>query len=204
MKASITAFSVFLCGIILLNSCSVSKNTVISQKTAILSISEKPNGNFIQLNNGTVKHFSTLKLVKGILTTPHLLGDGKVVIHANEIIAYQNDKHFAVSSKVLASKKSAAVSVETLPGFAVKLISGKLNVYSRKYYNGANTSEEYFLQSGDDGLIIAYSKETLKSILKEDAKASEFFKAKVKGLAHSRKVLGAVEMYNSSSMMTKN
>jgi hypothetical protein len=204
MKAFIPAFTVFLGGIAILNSCSISKNTVTFPKTTIQSFSDKPTGSFVQLNNGTIKHFSTLKLVTGILTTPHLLGDGKVVIKSNEIIAYQNDKHYAVSSKILASKKSAAVSVESLPGFAVKLMSGKLNVYSRKYYNGANTTEEYFLQSGDDGLIIAYSKEALKNLLKEDAKSSEFFNSKSKLLPQSQKILAAVEMYNSSSLMTKN
>ena len=204
MKTFISAVVVILCSIVLLNSCAATNNSIVLQKTDAKTVNEGPAGCFVQLNNGTIKQFSTLKLVTGILTTPHLLGDGKVVINSKEIIAYQNDKHYAVSSKVLTSKKSANVSVETLPGFAVKLVSGKLNVYSRKYYNGANTAEEYFLQSGNDGFIIAYSKEALKKILKEDAKTSEFFNSKAKGSSKSRKMLAAVVMYNSSQMMTKN
>ena len=158
----------------------------------------------MQLNDGTIKQFSTLKLVTGILTTPHLSGDGKVVINAKEIVAYQNDKHYAVSSKILTSRKSANVSVETLPGFAVRVLSGKLNVYCRKYYNGASTSDEYFLQNGSDGYIIAYSKDVLKSMLKDDMNASAFFNSKIKVSPMSKKILTAVEIYNKAQMMTKN
>ena len=158
----------------------------------------------MQLNDGTITQFTTLKLVTGVLSTPHLLGDGKVVINAKDIIAYQNEKHYAVTSKILTSKKSAAVAVETLPGFAVKVLSGKVNVYCRKYYNGANTADEYFLQNGNDGHIIAFSKDVLKSMLKEDTKALEFFNSKTKVSPRSKKILTAVEMYNTGQLMTKN
>ena len=126
------------------------------------------------------------------------------MINAKDIIAYQNNKHYAVSSKILTSTKSANVSAETLPGFAVKVLSGKLNVYCRKYYNGSNTTDEYFLQNGSDGYIVSYSKEMMKSMLKEDTKASEYFNNKTKESSKSKKILTAVEMYNTGQMMTKN
>jgi hypothetical protein len=204
MKNFIPAIAVLVSTGILLNSCAVSKNSIAQQQTETKTVNETSAGCFVQMNDGSIKQFTTLKLVTGVLTTPHLLGDGKVVINSKEIIAYQNDKHYAVSAKILTSKKSANVSVETLPGFAVKVLSGKLNVYCRKYYNGASTSDEYFLQNGNDGYIIAYSKDVLKTMLKEDAKASEFFNSKAKVSPKAKKILTAVEMYNSSQLMTKN
>jgi hypothetical protein len=202
MKTITSAFAVLLCGAILLNSCSVSKNSIALDQ--VKNITEGPSSCFVKLNDGTIKQFTTLKLVTGVLTTPHLLGDDKVIINPKDIIAYQNNKHYAVSSKILTSTKSANVSAETLPGFAVKVLSGKLNVYCRKYYNGSNAADEYFLQSGNDGYIIAYSNEVLRSMLKEDVKASEYFNSKTKVSSRSKKKLTAVEIYNSGQMMTKN
>lgn len=204
MKNFISAIAVLLCTTTLFSSCSVSKNS-IDQQTTIVTNENEPSANcFVQLNDGTIRQFTTLKLVTGVLTTPHLLGDGKTVIKPKEIIAYQDSRHYAVSSKILTSKKSASVSVETLPGFAVKVLSGKLNVYSRKYYNGASTSDEYFLQNGNEGYIVAYSKDVLKTLLKDDINATAFFNSKSKGTASSKKILTAVEIYNKGQMMTKN
>ncbi len=204
MKNIISAIAMLLSTTALLNSCAVSKNSLDQQKTTVTNANEASANCFVQLNDGTIKQFSTLKMITGLLTTPHLLGDGKTVINAKEITAYQNDKHYAVSSKILTSKKSAHVSVETLPGFAVRVLSGKLNVYCRKYYNGASTSDEYFLQNGSDGYIIAYSKDVLKSLLKDDMNATAFFNSKTKVSPMSKKILTAVEIYNKGQMMTKN
>ena len=204
MKNFIPAIAVLISITTLLNSCAVSKNSTDQQQTTVKNENETSSTCFVQLNDGSIKQFTTLKLVTGVLTTPHLLGDGKEVINAKDIIAYQNDKQYAVSAKILTSKKSANVSVETLPGFAVKLLSGKLNVYCRKYYNGANTANEYFLQNGNDGYIVAYSKDVLKSMLKDDMNAMAFFNSKTKVSPQSKKLLAAVEIYNKGQMMTKN
>jgi hypothetical protein len=201
---NLPAIAVLISATILLNSCAVSKNSIDQPQTALKPVSETSTTCFVQLNDGTIKQFTTLKLVTGILTTPHLLGDGKVVINSKDIIAYQDAKQYAVSAKILTSKKSASVSVETLPGFAVKVVSGKLSVYCRKYYNGTNTSDEYFLQNGNDGYIVAYSKEVLKNMLKDDINASAFFNSKSKVSPKSKKILTAVEIYNKGQMMTKN
>ena len=201
---NIPAIAVLISTTILISSCATSKNSAGQEQTTLKNVNETSAGCFVQLNDGTIKQFTTLKLVTGVLTTPHLLGDGKVVINSKEIIAYQNEKQYAVSSKILTSKKSANVSVETLPGFAVKVLSGKLNVYCRKYYNGTNTSDEYFLQNGNDGYIVAYSKDILKNMLKDDLNASAFFNSKTKVSPRSKKILTAVEIYNKGQMMTKN
>jgi hypothetical protein len=204
MKKIIPSITALCSIVILLNSCAVGKNAVDTEKTKAVSKNESPASCFVQMNDGSIKQYASLKLVTGVLKTPHLLADNKVVINSKDIMAYQNNTHYAVSAKIVTSTKKGSVAVETLPGFAVKVISGKLNVYSRKYYNGANTVDEYFLQSGNDGYIIAYSKDVLISMLKEDTKALEYFNSKSKPSSKSKKLLVAVEMYNNSQMMTKN
>jgi len=201
---NLPAIAVLISATILMNACTVSKNSTDPQQVTVNPANEASAACFVQLNDGTIKQFTTLKLVTGILTTPHLLGDGKTVISSKDIIAYQDAKQYAVSAKILTSKKSASVSVETLPGFAVRVLSGKLNVYCRKYYNGTNTSDEYFLQNGNDGYIVAYSKEVLKNMLKDDINASAFLNSKTKVSPRSKKILTAVEIYNKGQMMTKN
>ena len=205
MKTTLSAYAVLLCTLLFLNSCTAGKNSIATQKADI----ENPNENtsvscFIQLKDGTIKHFNTLKLVTGVLTTPHLLANGKEIISGKDIMAYQNNRHYAVSSQILTSTKHAAVAAETLPGFAVRVVSGKLNVYCRKYYNGTNTTDEYFLQHGNDGYIVSYTKDVLKSLIKEDSKALEYFNSKAKVTPKSKKILAVVEIYNNGQMMTKN
>ena len=203
MKKVIPSITVFCSIVILLTSCAVSKNSIDIQKPDQANVSATEANCFVQYNDGSIKEFTTLKLVTGVLTTPYLLADKKVIINAKEIMAYQNEKHYAVAAKILTSTKNSKVAVETLPGFAVKVLSGKLNVYIRKYYNGANTVEEYFLQHGTDGYIVAYSKDVLKSMVKEDAKASEFLNSKAKVSPKSKVLLTAVQMYNDSQLITK-
>jgi len=201
---NLPAIAALISATILISSCTVSKNAAEPQQATFKPVTETSAGCFVQLNDGTIRQFTTLKLVTGILTTPHLVGDGKAVIYSKDIIAYQDARQYAVSAKVLTSKKSGSVSVETLPGFAVRVLSGKLNVYCRKYYNGTNTSDEYFLQNGNDGYIVAYSKEVLKNMLKDDINASAFLNSKTKVSPRSKKILTAVEIYNKGQMMTKN
>lgn len=204
MKNIIPAIAVLFCAATLLNSCATGKNAVTSLNPAIENTDNHVATCFVQLNDGSIKQFSSLKLVTGLFTTPHLLADDKLVINAKDIKAYQDNKRYAVSAKQLKSKKDGYVSSEALPGFAVKLLSGKLNVYGRKYYNGANSVDEYFLQEGNDGHIIAYSRNVLRDMLKEDTKALEYFNSRSKGSSKSKKLIAAVEMYNNNQLLTKN
>jgi hypothetical protein len=205
MKTPLPAYAVLICTVLMLNSCTVSNNSIASQKEDFENLNESGTATcFIQLKDGTIKHYKTLQLVTGVLTSPHLLADNKEIIKGKDIIAYQNHKHYAVSSQYLTSKKNPAVASETLPGFAVKVLSGKLNVYCRKFYNGSNTVNEYFLQHGKDGNIVSYSNAVLKNIIKEDAKALEYFKNKIKTTSKFKKILTVVEMYNNGQMLTKN
>ena len=204
MKKDTLSLTMLYSLVILLSSFVVSNNALGIPKSTIDKDKEGPVICFIQLNDGTIKHYNSLKLVTGILKTPHLLADNSIIINSKDIIAYQNDKHYAVSSKKLISSKSGLIASETLPGFAILIVNGKLNVYCRKYYNGSTAVDEYFIQNGQEGPIIAYSKDLLKNMLKEDAKALEYFSSATKESTKSKRLLQTVEMYNSTQLMTKN
>lgn len=201
MKKNFPAIAALLCVVIL-------SSFAVSNKAITVPEVEDPKKDsrscYVQFNDGTVKQFSSLKLVTGVLKTPHLLADNKTVIYAKDIMAYQDSRFYAVSSKILTSNKKSQVAVDALPGFAIRIVSGKLNVYSRKYYNGGHSVEEFFLQHGNDGFIIAYSKDVLISILKEDNKALEFFNSNSKISPWSKKIIAAVEIFNNGQMITKN
>ncbi len=204
MKRNLPAIIVFICAGMLLNSCAVSKSSGNIQKSETGIGNESSSTCYVQLNDGTIQQYSSLKLVTGVLTTPHLLADNKTVLNSKDIMAYQDSRYYAVSAKIITTNKKSKVAVEALPGFAVRVVTGKVNVYSRKYYNGSNTVEEYFLQQGKDGFIVSYSKDVLKSMLKEDSKALEYFNSRSKVSPRSRKMLATVEMYNNGQLFTKN
>ena len=204
MKKSIPTLAALCSLVLLLNLNAAAKNSSEFKDPATETTPKTPLRCFVQLNDGSIQEYSSLKLVTGILITPHLLADDKVVINSKDIMAYQNNEHYAVTAKILTSNKNSKVAVETLPGFAIKIISGKLNVYSRKYYNGANTVQEYFLQNGSDGFIVAYTKEVLLNMLKEDAKALEYFSSEVKVSPKSKKLLVAIQLYNDGQLTVKN
>ena len=204
MKKSVPNI-IAICSIVMLSVSLLLSNDVVAQaKAEVLSTDEAAASCFVQLNDGSIYQFSTLKLVTGVLITPHLLADNKVIINAKDIKAYRNDKHFAVSDKSLITQKKSLVAVETLPGFAVRIVTGKMNVYCRKYYNGSNTVDEYFLQNGNEGQIVAYSTDLMKNLLKDNAKALDYFNSKVKVSPKSKKLLATADIYNSGELFSKN
>ncbi|HQW85342.1 MAG TPA: hypothetical protein PK987_12790, partial [Ferruginibacter sp.] len=122
---------------------------------------------------------------------------------AKEIKSYFDGRYYAVSDKALTTSKKSYVAVDALPGFARRIASGKLNVYSRKFYNGNNSVEEYFLQSGNNGPIMAYSTAVMKEILKDNVKALEYYNSDAKVSPISKKILTATEMYNANELISK-
>ena len=79
-----------------------------------------------------------------------------------------------------------------------------MNVYFRKFYNGNNSVEEYFLQQGNDGAIVAYSSNAMKEMLKDNAKALEYYNSNAKVSPKSKKILAAAELYNNGDFFSKN
>ncbi|MEP6674152.1 MAG: hypothetical protein ABJA78_03330 [Ferruginibacter sp.] len=190
---------------LLLHACSTGKNSVTNPRNN--NDDQKIDANtacYIQLNDGTVKKFRSLKLVTGVMVTPHLLADGKVKIYAGEIKSYLNNEHFAVSQSALTNPRNSCVAVETLPGFAVRIIKGKLNVYRKKFYNGQHAVDEYYVQSGDDGQIIPYSAKVMVDLLKDNPEASKFFNNKKNKGNSSKLLITAVQLFNNDQLMSKN
>lgn len=204
MKTLVPAVALLCSTLFLLNSCSVSKNSVLPPKADIDNGIGTTSSCFVVKIDGSRQYYSTLKLVTGVLTTPHLLGDNKDVIDAKDVLAYQDNKRFAVSQKLLTTKKTSYVASETLPGFAVRIANGKLSVYSRKFYNGNNAAIEYFVQTGDEGEIVSYSKAVMTELLKDNPKAADFYNSKVKVSPKSKKLLAAVDIYNNAQFISRN
>ncbi|MGF2414783.1 hypothetical protein [Ferruginibacter sp.] len=203
MKTFYPSGKAIACLLIVLNSCVSSQNSVEQPKITIDTPKEEVSC-FVQMNDGTIKNYATIKLVTGVFKTPHLLADGNVIINAADIKAYQDMQHYAVAQKEFTTAKPSRVAVEALPGFAVRVAKGKINVYSLKYYNGHNTTEKFFLQSGDEGKIAAYSPELMNEMLKDNTDAYVFFNENTKITAFSKKLLISVEIYNTSRFISKN
>lgn len=190
---------------ILFSSCATSNvQQTEMQKTEASKSKETSSSVFVQLKDGSIKNYQSLKLVKGVFTTPHLLADGKIKIEASELIAYQNQDHYAISQSLITNGRKSFVAIETLPGFAVRIAKGKLNIYCKKFYNGRAAVDEYFIQEGSNGNIVAYSPELMKNLIKESDEAMNFFsKLKMKDRDMARKLQTTAELYNNTQLMTK-
>ncbi len=203
MKTALSTSKGILCLLILLNSCISSKNSLETN----IPVSEKPKETaacFVQMNDGSIINYSTLKLITGIFKTPHLLADGNISITGGEIKAYQSKSLYAVSQKEFTTVKPSYVAVNALPGFAIRVARGKLNVYSLKYYNGHNATEKYFLQSGDEGQIVAYTPELMIELVKDNSDALVFFNTKNKVSSIPQKLLATADIYNNQRFISKN
>lgn len=203
MKKNLYSIATLLSLIFILNSCAGSKEYQAQRKTDVENAKETATGCFVEFNDGSIKNYSTLILVKGILKTPHLLADGKTRIEAKDIKAYQNKDHYAISQTVFNPKRRSLVAVESLPGFAVRIAKGELNVYVRKTYNTQKAVDEFFLQSGTNGEIVEYSYALMNDFIKNSPEAREFFNSKKYKTAKPRKLKVTAEIYNNSLSITK-
>ncbi len=181
MKTNFTHALVLTGTFLFMQSCATSSFTAQPEAESELKPEQgSPGNSYVVLQDGTIQHYKSLKLVTGIFSSPHLLADGKTKIPATAVCAYQNDEHYALSQQNLVNGRRSKSAVESLPGFAVRIASGKLNIYSQKYYNGSGTSEELFIQVGNEGAIMAYKPELLNDILKEHPEAFNFFNSRKK------------------------
>lgn len=204
MKRTIPFITAICCSAILLHSCTGSKNSLADNSTEIVN-NKIPTGTcYVEFTDGSTKQFASLKLITGIFKTPHLLADNKQLLNTKDIKSYYDGHYFAVSDKALTTSKTSYVAVDALPGFAKRIATGKLNVYSRKFYNGNNSVEEYFLQNGNNGPIVSYSTDVMKAILKDNAKALAYYNNNTKVSPVSKKILAAAEIYNNGELLSKN
>ena len=195
-------FPTFLFILILINSCSINKNYVTQRKLEIQNAKDADRSCFVELNDGTINNYSTLVLVIGLLKTPHLIADGKIKIEAKNIRAYQNDEHYAISQSVYNPKRRSYVAVESLPGFAIRIAKGDLNIYVRKSNNNNKAVDEFFLQTGNYGEITAYSPVLMNDVIKTSPEALDLFNSK-KYRSVRPKLKAAAEIFNNSQSVTR-
>lgn len=199
MKTTVPIFTALLY-VSLLLSFSAAANPVVFPETPTV----ENNGCFVQYTDGTIKKFTSLKLVTKIFKTPHLLADDSLVIYADQLKAYQNEKGYAVSQIEFGDSKKTFVAKEVLPGFAVRVAKGYLNVFSIKYYNGQNITEKLFVQQGEGTAITPCTPDQLEGMVKENNDALAVLSANNKNLTGTKKLLAAVEIFNSSKLLSKN
>lgn len=203
MKKNLYSITTILAFLVLLNSCAVNKEYLLQRKSDIKNAKDAATSCFVEFNDGTVKNYTTLKIIKGVMTTPHLLANGKIRIEAKDIRAYQNDEHYAISQSVFNPKRHSYVAVESLPGFAVRIAKGRLNVYVRKCYNTQKAVDEFFLQSGNDGQILEYSYTLMNDFIKNSPEALDFFNSKKDKTVKPKKLKVTAEIFNNSLSITK-
>jgi hypothetical protein len=204
MKKHLLTAALLFSALFILNSCATSSITREQRKTDIEKSREPETNCFVQFNDGTVKNYKTLKLVTGMFKAPYLLADGKTKIHSKEIKAYQNKDHYAISQATFGEGRTSHVATETLPGFAIRTVKGKLNVYCKKYYNGQVAVDEYYLQVGNTGEIVAFSSNAFNELIKSIPEAYGLFNNKKFKGTLPEKLTAAAHMYNSGQMMTSN
>ena len=204
MKKITNTFSSFLVAILILSSCSTNKLTIAQRKSEIRESKENAASVFVKMKDGSIVQYKTLELVKGVLTSPHLLADGKIKIQASEIIAYQNETHYAVSQTTFTTGRKSFISKDALPGFAVRVVKGKLNIYCKKFYNGRAAIDEFFIQSNNDGKIFTYTPELMKKMIEDNQDALSYFNDTNQKIEFSQKIQTTAEMYNTGLLMSKN
>lgn len=198
MKLFLLRIPVLFSIAVMLNACSSVNNIYLN--TGDDSTSSASNECFVQLKNGEIKYFKTLTLQTGIFTSPHLLADGKV-IKSKEVRAYQTGGVYAICEECLQFGRKSKVAREALPGFAVRIVTGKMNVYSRMYFNGAEAVEELYLQLGDDGKIVPYKAAELSKLIQNNERAMEILNGKEKSI--SRKLQAVAEVYNRQGLVAR-
>jgi len=184
------------------SSCS---NTICVYKTNPFKASKVSSSpSFVKLKNGRTVYYNKLEIIKGVFTAPHLLANESIKIKPSEIESYQIEDHYAVSQKYIMNGHKSAVAVDALPGFAKRLVKGKLNVYCKKYFNGRFSTDEFFLQSENDSRIYAYTPELFKKMIEDNEEALNYYHKETIGVDPSKKITNTAEMYNQSTFMTKN
>lgn len=201
MKTILHGASALAVAVCFMASCSVSKMTEENFVSTPNNKAALPC--FVELKNGSIRQFSSLKLVTGPFVSPHLLANGKEKLETAAIKAYQTNKLYAVTQEVFVDNTRSRSAVETLPGFATRIAEGNITVYCKKYFNGRTTAEQLFVQK-DGGEIFAFTPELLNSLLKDNTEAKELFKNTSNLSPASKRVMAVAELYNRNSLMSKN
>ncbi len=204
MKKNLPLILMLLYIVTLMSACTTVKKTQADRTSTFKNAKENTADCFVQKADGSIEHYTSLQLVTGMFITPHLLANGNIKIYGAAIKAYQNKDHYAIWPGNIERGRRSKVAVETLPGFAVRIAKGNLNVYCKKYFNGTKAVDELFIQSGTEGKIIAYTPELLTELVKNHPEVVDFLNSKKKINPVSKKLQAVAEIYNRPQLMTKN
>lgn len=207
MKKHLPQYSMIVFAAVLLNSCTVQNNiskVYQEENTAILPANaNKATETYVVLNDGTINRYQSLKLVTGVFTSPHLLADGHIKIATQSVKAYQTDAGYAVSQTIIPNARKSYVAVDALPGFAIRVVQGKINVYAKKFYNGRAAVDEFYIQAGEQGEIVKYNVDRFRQMLADNNQALQYFNnLKEKDLFKKLQVTASI--YNQDQYMSKN
>jgi hypothetical protein len=158
--------------VLLFTSCTVNK-TLTNELSFDIKNKDVDQVSYVRFKNGQMLYCQTLELKKGIFTSPHLIGDGWYKIETADVAEYKLNGQLAISEEKLNDKKHASVAIDALPGFAVQIIKGDLNVFHRKYFNGRNAVNRYYLQIGNEGPIMLYNTKEMKELIATHAELSQ-------------------------------
>ena len=204
MKKISTIFTSFVAGTLLISSCSTNKIMTIDKDQVKKELTNTPSTSFVKKKDGTIVFYNSLELKKGVFTSPHLLANGKIKIMPSEIVSYQNQDHYAVSQNTFSNGRKSFVATKTLPGYGVRVVKGKLNIYCKQYFNGRAAIDEFYIQAGNDGKIYLYSAELMKDLIKDNNVALNYFNQLEDLNDYSKKLQTTAEIYNNGMLMSKN
>lgn len=204
MKKISTIITSFVAATLLISACSTNKHLTIEKDQVKKESTSTSTTSYVKKKDGSIVFYNTLELKKGIFSSPHLLADGKIKIMPSEIVTYQNDAHFAVSQNTFSSGRKSYVAVKTLPGFAVRIVKGKLNIYCKQYFNGRAAIDEFYIQAGTEGKIFLYSPQLMKELIKDNDVALNYFNQLEDMNDDSKKLQTTAIIYNNGMFMSKN
>ncbi|MFN8245087.1 MAG: hypothetical protein U0T56_01705 [Ferruginibacter sp.] len=186
-----------------LSSCSTGRHS-FSRIEQMYEAREKGKNCFVQFADGRFKQYRSLELVRALGQAPHLLADNNTRIYPDEVLCYQNADHYAISSQgFLIGGHLSKISSETLPGFAVRIMKGKLNVYVKKYKNGARILDEFYFQQGNRREVLVYTPELMDALIKNMPEALEFYNAYRKHLPKNRDLIATAYIFNQTYMASR-
>ena len=190
--------------LITFNACSVAKNAVDETKSVAAKAINTNAACFVQFKDGKIVNYQSLQLVNAVFNDAYLLADGKLRLYPKDIKSYQTGNYYAVSQTIFANGRKSRVAIDCLPGFAIRIAKGKLNIYCKQFYNGAHAVDEFYLQSGEDGPIVVYAPKLMEELLKGNEAAAAWFKANLKKTALHKNLQATVALVNKESLLSKN
>ena len=184
-------------------SCSSSRQAKATREEEMYFAREKSPACFVQFIDGSIQKYYSLTREKGVGLAPHLLANGKIRIFPNQVLAYQNHEHYAISSGGFSiGGHESRIATETLPGFAIRIAKGDLNIYVKKFRNGTRYTDEFYFQL-KKGNVIPYSPELMDALIKNMPEALVFYNQYKKQLPKSKDLIATAYIFNHTFLASR-